>query len=651
MNSCLFLARWNGGKHVIFLVLLSFLILISVKAPSEAEGLPWRPGSCLIAQQEEEKTPAVKEESPSPPTSSPYAGDFDEALKSLNLQRRELHVTAAGEVIELPVYIQEKYRDIYISLSDEKVRALFIGLGTLLDVNVEEKTIRCTQNNGKIYSAKLDPAEITTDSGAVRLSPPPFLLRGQFMLALKHLPLFTRSVLSHDKDEKHYYIDPTVVFLALVPGQKRQVVKAIASGNFESTSFLLKNPRRLVVDLSNVHLSKNLIEMPDKEISHGEVGKILYSQNEVNPNRVRIVVPLSENVDVRVLPRKLRSEIEIALVPRSPNAVGMNFQRQAVSAVNLAERGKCSYIKIHLSGPVEYEWHRFKAPDDRFFIDIHNAVLAGKKKTMKPNDPHIEEIRVAQFQMKPEPVVRVAVELKDRYIFRVTRPPAPTTILTFEVSGEKISSDDMVLDGYGVTSYPRPERRVICIDPGHGGIDAGACNNALNLREKDITLAIARQVSALLVAKGWNVILTRTTDRDVSYYGSSDTEELSARVKVAREMKADIFISIHCDASLNRNVRGISTHWYKSIDMPLATEIHKSLLLRLKNKNRKIHQNSFYVIAYSKMPAVLIETAFISNTEDAGNLATPAYRASIAKAVAEGIEAYLKAHPRTGKQK
>jgi len=649
MNRCLFLARWDGGKQAILIMMIVLSILFSVKAPSEAEDLPWSPESCLIAQQEEDKTPPVREESPSPQPSP--SGDFDEALKSLNLERRELHVTVAGEVIELPVYIQEKYRDIYISLCEEKVKALFTRLGTRLEVNVEDKTIRCTQNNGKIYSARLDPSEINTDAGTVRLSPPPFLLRGRFMLALKHLPLLTRSVLSHDKDAKNYYIDPALVFLELVPGQKRQVVKAIASGNFESTSFILKNPRRLVVDLRNVHLSKTLIGITHKEIHHSEVGKIVYSQNEVNPNRVRIVVPLSDNVDVRVLPRKLQSEIEIALFPRSPNAVGVNFQRQTVTAVNLAVKGKCSYIKMHISGPVEYEWHRFKAPDDRFFIDIHNAVLAGRKRTIRPDDPHVEEIRVAQFQMKPEPVVRVAVELKDCYIFRVTRPPAPTTILTFEISGEKISSDDMVLDGSGVTSYPRPERRVICIDPGHGGMDAGACNNALNLREKDITLAIAKKLSALLVAKGWNVILTRTTDRDVSYYGSSDTEELSARVKVARDMKADIFISIHCDSSLNRNVRGISTHWYKSIDMPLAAEIHKSMIQRLKNRNRKIHQNSFYVIAYSKMPAVLIETAFISNKEDAGNLASPAYRASVAKAVAEGIEAYFKTHPRPVKQK
>ncbi len=621
-------------------------IVIAVKAPSGARGLPGSPGSVLLAGKEEEKPPTVKQEPPSPSPSPIDTGDFDEALKSLHLQRSTLNMTASGEIMELPVLIQEKYHDIYISLSDEKVKALFIRLGVQLEVNGEEKTIQCAQNNGKIYSAKLDPAELTTESGVVRLSPPPFLLRGQFMLALKHLPLFTRSVLSHDKEEKHYYIAPAVTFLALVPGRKRTVVRALASGNFESSSFILKNPRRLVVDLLNVHLAKNLLEVPQKKIHHIEVGTILYSQNQVNPDKVRIVVPLSEKVDVRILPRKLPSELEIALIPRSPNAVGMNFQRQTVSAVNVSVKGKCTYLRMEMSGPVEYEWHRFKAPDDRFFIDIHNAVLAGKKKTMKPQDLHIEEMRVAQFQMKPTPIVRVAVELKDRYIFRVTRPPAVTTTLTFEISGDLISSDDMVLDGYGVTSYPHPEKRVICIDPGHGGMDAGACNSALCLKEKDITLAIGRQLSSLLIAKGWNVILTRSTDRDVSYYGSSDTEELSARVKVARDMKADIFISIHCDSSLNRNVRGISTHWYKSIDMPLATEIHQSMLIGLKNKNRKIHQNSFYVIAYSKMPSVLVETAFISNTVDAKNLATPAYRGVVAKAIAEGIEAYCRTHPR-----
>jgi len=642
MYRCLFLARWKGGKHAIFVVLLTVLVILSMKAIGAEEIFPGDHGDFLLAQQEEDKPPTVKPDA-SPPRG---ADDLDDALKSLHLQRSTLSISAAGEAVELPVYIQQKYDDIYVYLGDDRAKAIFTRLGARLDVNIDEKTIRCAQNNGKVITAKLEPAELTSDSGTVKLSPPPFIFRGNIMLALKHLPILTRSVLSHDKDGKHYFIDPTLVFLAIVPGQKRTIVKAAASGNFESSSFLLKSPRRLVVDLQNVHLDKTLIETKDKEIVHDSVGKIIYSQNEVNPNRVRIVVPLSEKVDVRVLPRKVASELEIAITPHAPSAVGMNFQRQTVGVVTLDVKGKCTYVRIALSGPAEYEWHRFKAPDDRFFVDIHNAVLAGKKQTQKPKDPYIEEIRVAQFQMKPKPVVRVVVDLNDRYSFRVTRPPAPTTTLSFEISGDKIQSDDMVLDGYGVTSYPHPEKRVICIDPGHGGMDAGACNNSLNLREKDITLGIAKQLSALLVARGWNVILTRTTDRDVSYYGSSDTEELSARVKVAREMKADIFISIHCDSSLNRNVRGISTHWYKSADLPLATSIHQSMLEHLKNKDRKVHQNSFYVISYSKMPAVLIEAAFISNAHDAANLASAAYRASIAGAIADGIEIYLKTHPK-----
>ncbi|MFB2938115.1 N-acetylmuramoyl-L-alanine amidase [Aerosakkonemataceae cyanobacterium BLCC-F154] len=191
----------------------------------------------------------------------------------------------------------------------------------------------------------------------------------------------------------------------------------------------------------------------------------------------------------------------------------------------------------------------------------------------------------------------------------------------------------------GVTDYPYqqlPQRRpnaraLVVIDPGHGGKDPGAIGIG-GLREVDVVLPIGLQVARLLEQQGVQVVLTRNADYFV---------ELPGRTAMANRANADIFVSIHANAVANRpDVSGLETY-YLSSGLTLARFIHNSILQSINVPDRGVRRARFYVLRHSAMPAVLVETGFVTGLEDSAKLATPAYQSQMAEAIARGILQYL----------
>jgi N-acetylmuramoyl-L-alanine amidase len=219
---------------------------------------------------------------------------------------------------------------------------------------------------------------------------------------------------------------------------------------------------------------------------------------------------------------------------------------------------------------------------------------------------------------------------------------------------------------------PRTVSRLV-LDPGHGGSDRGA-RGSTGLEEKDVTLDIARRVAPVLTARGIEVMLTREDDVFVSL------EERTAR---ANAFGADLFISIHCNASESRSHRAIETYVLDTSrdeiatrvaarenattqaasgelasilgDMKLADSAHRSrrlaqLLLRASTTgvdskygdavNGGMHAAGFYVLVGARMPAVLFESSYISNAVDERRLASGEYRQVLADAIANAVRAY-----------
>jgi N-acetylmuramoyl-L-alanine amidase len=216
-------------------------------------------------------------------------------------------------------------------------------------------------------------------------------------------------------------------------------------------------------------------------------------------------------------------------------------------------------------------------------------------------------------------------------------------------------------------------RRVV-IDAGHGGHDTGAIG-AKGTREKDIALAISLKLSAKLQAMGLEVVLTRDDDSFV---------RLEDRTKIANQQKGDLFISVHCNAAASRALRGIETYTlntssnrysirlaarenattergvgdlqYILADLAtkantgesthLAERVQRSLIRNLSSSYKNVRdlgpkEALFFVLLGAKMPAILVETSFVSNPEEEERLNDAAYQQSVADSIAEALGGFL----------
>lgn len=170
------------------------------------------------------------------------------------------------------------------------------------------------------------------------------------------------------------------------------------------------------------------------------------------------------------------------------------------------------------------------------------------------------------------------------------------------------------------TFTPGLAGKVIALDAGHGGSDVGAIGPT-GVTEKSVTLRIAKAVQQLLQEEEAQVLMTRTTDTEVSKKKAkaSDIEELQARCDVANNQKADIFISIHMDSFTNSSPSGTTGYYYGSgtkAGQRLAKLVSEGIIGSIGTGNRGIKSCNFYVVKHTTMPATLVEVAFISNQRE-----------------------------------
>ena len=175
----------------------------------------------------------------------------------------------------------------------------------------------------------------------------------------------------------------------------------------------------------------------------------------------------------------------------------------------------------------------------------------------------------------------------------------------------------------------------VVIDPGHGGSDPGAIG-IKGIKETDVVLEVSKIVKKLLSDKGVKVLLTRKNEIDL---------DLPLRVSFANNTDADIFVSIHANASRGkrRDINGLETFYYRGgRGRLLAKKIQKQILrVSPGSPDRGVKQGRFYVIKNTSMPAVLVEIGFLTGRLDARRLEKAAHRKRLAYAIAKGILEYL----------
>lgn len=203
-----------------------------------------------------------------------------------------------------------------------------------------------------------------------------------------------------------------------------------------------------------------------------------------------------------------------------------------------------------------------------------------------------------------------------------------------------------------------PAVRHIMIDPGHGGEDPGARNSALQLTEKHLALDLAKRLRKHLQAEGLQVSLTRETDRFIP---------LDERGPIANESGADLFLSLHFNASVKKGVSGVETFAFTPPFQPstsrsklhssdrrryagnthdpwnalLGYYVQRSLKEALPTEDRGLKRARFAVLRDLKIPGLLIEGGFVSHAHEGRNVGSAGYRDQIVEGIARGLEVYL----------
>ena len=175
----------------------------------------------------------------------------------------------------------------------------------------------------------------------------------------------------------------------------------------------------------------------------------------------------------------------------------------------------------------------------------------------------------------------------------------------------------------------------IFIDPGHGGVNPGAIA-ASGLQEADVTLDIGLRLGRILKNRGYEVDYSRTENTTVS---------LAQRAQAANSWGADYFISIHCNSNPDPIYKGTSTYCFR-LGIPaavLAEYVNTALIEAIGTPDLGVMTANFAVLRRTQMPAILVETAFLSNPEEAALLAEPVFRENCAIGIANGIDNYLSA--------
>ncbi len=180
----------------------------------------------------------------------------------------------------------------------------------------------------------------------------------------------------------------------------------------------------------------------------------------------------------------------------------------------------------------------------------------------------------------------------------------------------------------------------ICVDAGHNysDFDTGASGNGL--REQDITFEIADKVRKLLTEAGVEVVMTRKTIAD--NVGVNANDSINERAKIANREKCDYFVSIHCNSYANKIVNGTETLVYGlgGKAEKLANKVNKSIVSALGTYDRGIKvRPDLGVLRFTNMPAILVETAFISNESDAKLLENN--QNTFAEAITDGVFEFL----------
>ena len=440
-----------------------------------------------------------------------------------------------------------------------------------------------------------------------------------------------------------------------------------------------------------------------KVISEYKAGRLtddaLFHQGKINFDKKNYSEALAsfENIlrnfsrgDQVVKARKLKQKI-VPLVPPRQVVQAKSRHRAAKPAllkkVNYSQQPNSTRVVIHIAGLAKITQDRLSNPDRVYFNFLNTRLDQRIKKDIQIGSDTLKRLRVSQFDKTTS---RLVLEFPaNREIQVVTTRKEGKLVVDLIASDKKpgVSAKTKIapiIKPVSVAIAPRAKRvarkgvPLIVIDPGHGGKDIGA-KSRRGLLEKDVNLKISKRLKKILESRyGYQVILTRTDDTFIP---------LEERGKIANDSDADLFVSIHVNAAKRLSAHGIETYHlgvansdraeetaarengelvYSVNELPVqriladmlsTTKINDSGILavhvqeRLHSWVKKKYSNvkdlgvkkaPFFVLHDTKMPSILVEVGFITNSREEKRLRKSAYLDSLAVSIARGIHEFKK---------
>ncbi len=385
--------------------------------------------------------------------------------------------------------------------------------------------------------------------------------------------------------------------------------------------FYLDSPKRVVIDLPNTFVDKKIRNTELKLCPDGSC-KDTARIGQFEFNKARVVVT-SDNAEkyIPVYSADAQSMLFI-------NADKLNHTDLASSVANINKAfirkidSKTNELIFSFTAPVA---HSILREDNSLSIYMFNVKSYNEPDLIKTfNNTYYKPFVMS---LLPQIGVRGSMPLNKNDIVKIEQSLDGKAIKILITQGVKEPSEIAAEKA----AKKSPSKDKIVLDPGHGGTDYGAIREGIN--EKDITLDISQRVASILKSKGYKVALTRTDDTYVS---------LDDRVKFSENETPEIFVSIHVNSAVATEPKGIETHYYHDYSKELANVIHRHLAKDINTKDRGLVKSKFYVINHTTVPAVLIETGFLSNPDERAELVSDSRKQKTAKAIAEGIIEYIK---------
>jgi N-acetylmuramoyl-L-alanine amidase len=445
----------------------------------------------------------------------------------------------------------------------------------------------------------------------------------------------------------------------------------------------------VLLQLSYAYNSQTALKEADRLLATKRVSSVFTAYNDYKNLYLRSIIENNEPLRYRALKGIVTSgkllhidvhsyEQELSKIGRKPRTQ----KKQAIRQKYLSAKWVQNKLILRFSKNIatnDINFFTLRQKGYSYIFDI-NAYMTGRQSFFKKDIKKIQVMRETDKQIRLLIQNKTPLEIHFFLKGKVLQIQIEHTVIgSSKVHSEKLQKVVTVAqEPKGYAPLLANKDKVIVIDPGHGGKDPGATGYD-NYHEKNVVLAIGLKLDQILKERGYTVYMTRHTDHFIT---------LRNRTKFANAKHADIFVSIHANAvpykeryeaygietyflSLSDNARAARVaRRENSVDMSdmnyygkstfitfitnrnrvasnkLAIDVQSSILRSLRRKYRHVvdqgvREGPFWVLVGAQMPAILIETGFITNPNEAKRLVNPKYQRQFATGIANGIAKYF----------